>query len=229
MAELSTILTDGFVAADAGFNNVVGRTISLQAGPGGSVQGNGGDALFLGGDSTTEGSGGDARLVGGNAAGSTGIVGDNAGGNVVVQGGTGTVIARGGNVTMLGGTPGPDGRGGNVTLSTPNGGSTSGDGGAITLLCGGSNLGDGGAINLLAGGSGSGNGAGIAITGGSSFGGNGNGGDINVTPGSKDGSGTKGHFILALDNFADDAAAAAGGVPVNGWYRTASAVMVRVS
>lgn len=35
--------------------------------------------------------------------------------------------------------------------------------------------------------------------------------------------------FAALGNFADDTAAAAGGIPVGGLYRTASAVKVRVT
>lgn len=39
---------------------------------------------------------------------------------------------------------------------------------------------------------------------------------------------TAGTVSIALSNYADDAAAAAGGVPVGGWYRTAGAPKIRL-
>ncbi len=94
----------------------------------------------------------------------------------------------------------------------------------------GASGGAGGPASLIAGaGNGAGVGGAVTITAGAGGATDANGGDITVTPGAAGGIGTAGHFKMILANFADDTAAAAGGVPVNGWYRTASVVKVRVA
>ena len=73
-------------------------------------------------------------------------------------------------------------------------------------------------------------GGGILIQAGDANVGNANGGNVVINAGNKVGTGTAGHVLIqnGIGSFADDAAAATGGVPVGGLYRTASAIKIRV-
>lgn len=138
------------------------------------------------------------------------------------------------------------GNGKSVNIRSGAGASGGNGSGSINLLgtlCADEAGGQGGLINLAAGTSINDNGAEVFIHAGDG-GGDGNrgghvlieagsgddGGDIMLTPGITTDDGAAGHVkIVGLENFADDAAAATGGVPVSGLYRTASAVKVRVA
>ena len=76
------------------------------------------------------------------------------------------------------------------------------------------------------GGATSGNGGAVLLQAGNAVGAS-NAGSITLVPGS--GSGADGHLVCQLPSYADDAAAAAGGVPINGLYRTSSTVKVRIA
>lgn len=118
--------------------------------------------------------------------------------------------------------------GGDVQLN--GGDSATGDGGWVKIDGGGANTGEAGTVRIRAGNtSDTGNGGAVTLAAGNGGGTSGDGGDVTLTPGSAT-SGVKGHIkAVNLEDFADDAAAATGGVPVNGLYRTGSAVKVRVS
>lgn len=161
----------------------------------------GSDILLLAGlGGATSGNGGGATLKGG--ASPT----DGAGGDALVQGGQSQTLGSGGAADVRGGGA-YEGNGGGVNLS--GGSATNGNGGGVSIA-GGAGA-DGGSIFLTAG--------------DSNASPNGNGGDITLSLGSPQGSGAPGHFMLALEEFADDAAAATGGIPISGWYRTASGVV----
>ncbi len=134
-------------------------------------------------------------------------------GNIVVANGIIIAGADSLNARLQGGED-VGGSGNSVLL----GGTDAGGGAGSARVIGGSSV-----TTAIAGGS-------VDILGGSAAVGDADGGDIVMTPGSAHGSGVAGHIrIVALEEFTDDAAAATGGVPVNGLYRTASAVKVRVS
>jgi hypothetical protein len=144
----------------------------------------------------------------------------------------------GGAIELRSGSSNEEGvQGGWISLIAGSGGEGEG-GGFINILAGNgapSEEGFGGTITIEAGDSGGGGGANeggnIELNAGDGVSGNNSGGNIRFSVGAKAGSGTLGHMIVmgGLESFADDAAAAAGGVPVNGLYRTASAVKIRVA
>lgn len=157
---------------------------------------------------------------------------DNGGALNLTAGAGGATSGNGGSVTVnAGDASAGDSAGGAIILNAGHGIGT-GPSGELYFSAGNQNdAGDGGSVQLKSGsggGSGAGNGGTLALVAGAGGATEGNGGDITLTPGTA-ASGIGGHFILALEEFADDAAAATGGVPVSGWYRTASVVKVRVA
>lgn len=181
--------------------------------------------------------------------GGSGTAGNNNGGFVSLQSGTGIGSGNGGDTTLSCGESGESGLGGNIVISSGAGVFPSGAGGNVTIA---SNTGPGGAGYILVLGANGPNdivedgpgfdGSPVTITsgnGGHAFAANGDGGDggdITFTLGDKGfhagtgEDGLPGHFkIVGLESFADDAAAATGGVPVGGLYRTASAIKIRVA
>lgn len=136
--------------------------------------------------------------------------------DVTLTGGTGgATIGSGGSMNLVGGTAPTDGSGGTASVF---GGKNNG-------------IGDGGPANLGGGkgGTTSGNGGKVQLYGGDADG-DGNGGDVILSRGFGAGAGSDGHYkIVMIPEYADDAAASAGGIPVHGLYRTGSAIKVRVS
>ena len=146
--------------------------------------------------------------------------------DILLNSGTGTA-GRGGHFTVQGGF-GTTG-GGNAWI-VAGAGTVSGGGASAKLESGYGEFGHGGTCIINSGSSEFGNAGDVAVTAGSSFAANGDGGDIILTPGDEAGAGVAGVVkILGLSDFADDAAAATGGVPVNGVYRNGSVLMVRVA
>ncbi len=206
-----------------------GGHLSAGGGEGGGTSGNGGGVFITGGGATTLGTGGAVEYV----AGASYVTGN--GGRALLQGGDGgSTSGDGGFVQLLAGAAVTDGSGGTIQVFAGNS-KTTHNGGPVNITAGnagsGAGTGVGGNINLTAGNGGATSGAGgeITVVAGDAIGTNSNGGDVRLAAGAKTGSGTKGHIKMLLEDFADDTAAAAGGVPITGLYRTASAVKVRVA
>lgn len=126
----------------------------------------------------------------------------------------------------------------NVTIASGEGGVGNNSGGALFLESGDAwdeaeGPASGGLISLNAGigGPNGGHGGTVEINGGDAQATDGNGGSVSIYLGtSGGGSGVVGHLLITnLAAYADDAAAATGGVPVGGVYRTASALKIRVA
>ena len=174
----SVSLTSG-----SGIINAPGGPIILTAGNGGSTGGDGGSVDIVSG-SALNGTGGDINLNAGSA--SNGI----KAGSVDITAGTGLITADGGNITLISGA----------------GGTTSGNGGGVTLTAGDSinNLGGNVTISSGRGLTGGGNiviqgppiagntGGNITLT--ASFIDGGNGGSINLTSGNS--SNFAGNIVL---------------------------------
>jgi hypothetical protein len=88
------------------------------------------------------------------------------------------------------------GNGGSIELLAGNGGSTSGDGGNITLNAGDASIGNGGDVFILAGTPTNGNGGDVTITASAGSGSNNEGGDVNITSGNSTGSSGAGTINL---------------------------------
>jgi hypothetical protein len=198
---LLTVGTIGVPGTIAGPTAATGTNLIVRAGNG--TSGDGGDLSLEGGTSDDD-TGGNVELLGGISVTATG-------GTVVLQGGP-SFIAQGGNVEVDGGA---------------------GSSGGQMIMSGGASQGagtSGGSATLRGGVPSNGTGGGVAVTARNGVGTNRNGGNITLTIGNQTGSGIKGHLLIVnLENFADDAAAATGNVPVNGVYRNGSVLQIRVS
>jgi len=191
-----------------------GGDITFTTGYGGNVNGGvAGTISLVGGvGGASGGHGGDIDLTAGN-----GIAGDSPGGVITLSSGDGNGGNAGGDIALACGDGGVNGLGGNVVISAGVGGATSGAGGAVTISSGAANgtndvggaisltsgagigTGVGGALNITAGDSGSGaTGAGgaVNIESGAAVSTNDSGGDITVTAGAGNGSGTDGIINL---------------------------------
>lgn len=209
----------GATATDAGI------TLSVYAGDGGATSGAGGGIQLQAGFANGSGAGGAASL----AAGYASVTGD--GGRAAVFAGNADDDGAGGDALLYaGGGGGTTGNGGNVAIRSGDASGT-GDSGTIDIIAGtASGGGDGGPVVFTGGTAQLGDGGSVTLDGGVSNGGNGNGGDVNLNPGHKNGSGIAGHVkIDTLENFATDALALAGGVPVTGLYRTGNEVRVNAA
>src|SRR6185436_2329064 len=113
------------------------------------------------------------------------------------------------------GAGGATGQGGSANITAGAGGATSGNGGNVGIVTGTPTDGNGGSVTLTTR-------AGVST--------NRSGGAFNIILGAATGTGAPGQInINSLLNFANDAAAATGGIAVGGLYRNASAVQVRVT
>lgn len=160
----------------------------------------------------------DLTVSGGNSDGGNG-------GRLYLQGGNSSV-GDGGTINIVSGQPVAGGFGGDINLNSNNAGS-------VSFTAGAAKAGGPGGLTAMFGGvshiSGS-NGGAAEIHGGVATVGNANGGAVSLSPGTGVGTGHDGSIIfpLSLVSAADDAGAAAGNVPVNGLYRTGSAVKLRI-
>jgi hypothetical protein len=150
-------------------------------------------------------------------------------GNAVVQGGSGRDGS--GGAELLGGTAlgGSDSDGGHAYVKAGNGAGADGDGGNTQVFAGdGTGTGNGGLLDIKAGAAtGSAGGGNTRIRSGGAV--NGAAGHILIDIGQST-SGADGQLkITGLLDFANDAAAASGGIAVNGVYRNGSVLMIRVA
>lgn len=201
-----------------------GGQVQINGGPGGATSGAGGQVVVQSGNATTIGTGGRIFIAAGDGGSTSGD-----GGRTQVQAGSANGGGVGGALNLFAGT-GIDNNSGGVFMSS---GDVfgNGDGGVIDIIAGVVH-GDGtGGPVLLEGGrtNGSGTAGSASLLGGAAFG-TGNGGNVNISGGVGGAGGIQGHILLdAIQNFADDAAAAAGGVPITGLYRTASVIKIRMA
>ncbi len=212
------------ITAGAAAGTGTGGQIVLVAGDGGSTSGAGGQVRVQAGSGDASGAGGQIEILCGNAAG-VGV-----GGALALIAGSADTSGVGGIVQLFAGT-GVAGAGGAVSIA---GGDsfTSGNSGGVTIVAGiAHTAGNGGVALLGAGRANDGSGGDAQVSAGTSFGGNGNGGNTILTYGLKSGSGVDGAIKIdpTLKDFADDTAAAAGGIPITGLYRTASVLKIRVT
>ncbi len=139
-----------FIEAGDGDGAGTGGAIVLSGGSGGATDGTGGNLAFSAGSGgATNGTGGNVVIVSGANAGS----GD--AGNVFLQASPalGGTTGNGGDLSVLSGDGpiGSIGNGGNLDITSGAGGSTSGDGGNITITGGQSISGDPGDVNVNGG------------------------------------------------------------------------------
>lgn len=217
-----------------GFFTVTGA-ISMPGGNDTNIQYNNAGA-FAGSDAFTFTSATNTVTLG--AVGTSGVLqgaSNNAGSgqSIFLRGGPSTGAGNnGGTCVVAGGIP-ADGNGGAVTLAAANGVGTNRSGGAAALSGGNATgTGAGGAVTINAGTTADNNGASITITARPGVGTNRAGGNITLNTGAATGTGAPGTVIVGsngLQNFANDAAAATGGIPVGGLYRNGSVVQIRVT
>lgn len=209
---VDTVNLDEASAPDAATPTGAGTEVNLIAGNGGG----------------TSGPGGAVNISGGSALG-----GSDAGGAVNITSGTASA-GDGGDIEIGAGNSLEGGNGGDVNITAGNASDEegSGVGGDVTIAGGGASGEDcaAGFASLQGGSSVDGPGGFAELGGGSSGALDGIPGDIYLTVG-QNASGAFGQLVVirGLQAFADDAAAEAGGVPVGGLYRTASAIKIRVA
>lgn len=196
-----------------------GIDINVTAGDSGADLGEGGAVNIRGGDSLTDGAGGGINITGG--AGQTGPENeDGAGGGIRIAGGAGQGNeGYGGRIELFAGSAesASNADGGGVDIDSGNAGSGgSGHGGDIAIQPGG-----GGGVG--------GRGGNLFILMPSAVG---DAGQVIIQLGVSNGAGAPGQIAVTgngILDFANDAAAEAGGIQVGGIYRTASALKIRVA
>ena len=202
----------GVFAGDGGSGGTGdGGRADLFAGNGSSTSGSGGAVNIQSGNALTLGAGGAITIVGGTAVGG----GNDVGGAISITAGNSTGNIPGAGVTINAGAgTGAVSSGGNVSVNAGPMGTATGPGGNVAITAGQGGLAAGGGGNVVIT-------SGLATT-------TGDGGSISLVVGAGGGGGIQGHIKLGLiQDLATDAAASVSGVPIDGIYRSGSALKIR--